>query len=300
MVLKCDVQYRKGDTWSKLTKVGVTGVRKPVVVKREGNSSALNGALNCSIDIFVDLPAEQKGSHLSRNVEVLREIVEESIKTPVTGLENMASDICKKLLIHHEYAQTANVSIRAEYFRESRTPFGRGTLEIYKLLANGTAVRGEGIRKTIGVEVIGMTACPCAQQTVTEMMSCDGKVPVMSHNQRNVCTALLTVNDNIDIEADEVIDLVQGAFSSPTYELLKRDDEGQVVINAHSNPRFVEDVVRNVLEFIVEKYRDLPDDVEITVKSESEESIHKHNAFAERTATLSELRAEYRKGVTRP
>jgi len=298
MALKCDVQYRKGDTWSKLTKVGVTGVRKPVVVKREGVNSALNGALNCSIDIFVDLPAEQKGSHLSRNVEVLSGVVEESIKAPVTGLENVASEMCKKLLVHHEYAQTANVDIKAEYFRESRTPFGRGTLEMYILLASGSALRGGKVRKTIGAEVIGMTACPCAQQTVSEMMSCSDKVPVMSHNQRNVCTAMFSMDDDVDVEADDIIDIVQEAFSSPTYELLKRDDEGQVVINAHNKPRFVEDVVRNVLESIVEKYGKLPDDVEVTVRSESEESIHKHNAFAERTATLSELRAEYRK-VTR-
>ncbi len=299
MALKCDVQYRKGDTWSKLTKVGVTGVRKPVVVKRNGAGSALNGALNCSIDIFVDLPAEQKGSHLSRNVEVLSDIVEESIKVPVTGLENMASGMCKKLLVHHEYARTANVDIRAEYFRESITPNGRGTLEMYRLLASGSAVRGGGIRKTIGVEVIGMTACPCAQQTVSEMLSCAEAVPVMSHNQRNVCTAMFSMDDSVDVEADEIIDLVQGAFSSPTYELLKRDDEGQVVINAHNNPRFVEDVVRKVLESIVEKYDKLPDDVEITVKSESEESIHKHNAFAERTTTLGELREEYKNTLTR-
>ena len=299
MALKCDVQYRKGDTWSKLTKVGVTGVRKPVVVKRKGISSALNGALNCSIDIFVDLPAEQKGSHLSRNVEVLSDVVEESIRVPVSGLENMASGMCKKLLIHHEYAQMANVDIRAEYFRESKTPAGRGTLEMYKLLASGSAVRGDKIRKTIGVEVIGMTACPCAQQTVSEMMDCAGGIAVMSHNQRNVCTAMFRVDDDIDIEADEIIDIVQSAFSSPTYELLKRDDEGQVVINAHNNPRFVEDVVRNVLESVVERYKELPDDAEITVKSESEESIHKHNAFAERTATMGELRAEYKKSITR-
>ncbi|MDR1690378.1 MAG: GTP cyclohydrolase, FolE2/MptA family, partial [Candidatus Methanoplasma sp.] len=83
------------------------------------------------------------------------------------------------------------------------------------------------------------------------------------------------------------------------YELLKRDDEGQVVINAHSNPRFVEDVVRSALESIVERYADLPDDVEVMVKSESEESIHKHNAFAERTATMGELREEYKKRITR-
>jgi GTP cyclohydrolase-4 len=277
-----------------LTKVGVTGVRKPVAVRRKGISNTLNGALNCSIDIFVDLPADQKGSHLSRNVEVLSDVVEESIKAPVTGLENMASDMCKKLLIHHEYAQTANVSIRAEYFRESKTPTGRDTLEIYKLLAGGSVVRGGKVRKTIGVEVIGMTACPCAQQTVTEMLGCGSEVPIMSHNQRNICTALFTMDDDTEIEADEIIDIVQGAFSSPTYELLKRDDEGQVVINAHTNPRFVEDVVRKVLEFVVDRYERLPDNVEITVKSESEESIHKHNAFAERTAVLGELREEYR------
>jgi len=295
MALKCDVQYRKGDTWSKLTKVGVTGVRKPVAVRREGVNNALNGALNCSIDIFVDLPAEQKGSHLSRNVEVLSEIVDESTKVPVTGLENMASDMCKKLLIHHEYAKTASVSISAEYFRESKTPMGRGTLEIYKLLAGCTAVRGKSIRKTIGAEVIGMTACPCAQQTVSEMSGCVNGATIMSHNQRNVCTALFTTDDDIDIEADEIIDIIEGSFSSPTFELLKRDDEGQIVINAHANPKFVEDVVRSVLEAVVEKYVSLPDNVEITVKSESEESIHKHDAFAERTSTLGELREEYSK-----
>lgn len=293
MALKCDVQYGKGDIGFKLTKVGVTGVRKPVIVKREGVNNALNGALNCSIDIFVDLPAKQKGSHLSRNVEVLKEVVDNSIKTPVTGLENMAKDICKKLLVHHEYAQSANVNITAEYFRESKTPLGRETFEIYKLIAGGSVIRGERVRKTIGVEVIGMTACPCAQQTVTEMLDCDTEIPMMSHNQRNVCTTIFTMDEDVDVEADELIDLVKKGFSSPTYELLKRDDEGQVVINAHSNPRFVEDVVRNVLKHLTEGYGRLPDDVEVLVKSESEESIHKHNAFAERTATIGELKEEY-------
>jgi GTP cyclohydrolase-4 len=110
-----------------------------------------------------------------------------------------------------------------------------------------------------------------------------------------VCTALFTSDDDIEIEADEIIDLIEGAFSSPTFELLKRDDEEQIVINAHANPKFVEDVVRSVLEAVVERYVSLPDNVEITVKSESEESIHKHDAFAERTATLGELREEYSK-----
>ncbi|MDR3206403.1 MAG: GTP cyclohydrolase MptA [Candidatus Methanoplasma sp.] len=292
MTLKCDVQYRKGDTGFKLTRVGVKNVHKPILVKREGANGALNGALNCRVSISVDLPAEQKGSHLSRNVEVLTAVLTESIASPVSGLENVAADICRKLLKHHEYAATAEVDIRAEYFRQNRTPFGRETLESYTLLAGGSVVRGEKVRKTIGAEVIGMTACPCAQQTVTEMLSCGPGAPVMSHNQRNVCRTTLTMDEDVDVEADDLIDLIEGAFSSPTYELLKRDDEGQVVINAHTNPRFVEDVVRNVLKALVDKGCGLPDDVGVYVASESEESIHKHNAFAERTATMGGIRKE--------
>jgi len=98
------------------------------------------------------------------------------------------------------------------------------------------------------------------------------------------------MDESINIEADDIINLVENSFSSPTFELLKRDDEAAVVINAHKNPKFVEDVVRDVLKRIVEKYTNLPGNVELTVKSESEESIHKHNAFAERTATMEELR----------
>ncbi len=79
MALKCDLQYGKGDTGYKLTRVGVKGVRKPVLVHREGIDGTLNNALNCSIDIFVDLPAEQKGSHMSRNVEVLNKVVKKSM-----------------------------------------------------------------------------------------------------------------------------------------------------------------------------------------------------------------------------
>ncbi len=292
MALKCDVQYGRGDTGFKLTKVGVTGVRKPVLVKREGKSDKLNGTLNCTIDVFVDLPASQKGSHLSRNVEVLKEVSIASIDKPVTGLENMAVDMCDKLLIHHEYAQNAYVNISADYFCESKTPFGKDTYEIYKLIARAHESRGESVRKTIGVEVVGMTACPCAQQTITEMLNCNTDVPVMSHNQRNVCTLTLTMGRDVNVEADDLINLVHKSFSSPTYELLKRDDEGQVVINAHTNPRFVEDVVRVTLKNLVLQYRELPDDVEIFVKSESEESIHKHNAYAERMAFMGELREE--------
>lgn len=290
--MKCDLQYGKGNASYKLTRVGVRNVRKPVLVRREGIDGTLNNSLNCAIDIFVDLPADQKGSHMSRNVEVLNEVVEESVKKPITGIEDMAADICRKLLVHHEYATTADVSISAEYFRSSKTPMGRDTFEIYTIMAGGHIVRDGPLTKSIGVKVTGMTACPCAQQTVTEMLEYSGDMPVMSHNQRNVVTINVTMPEDVSMEADDLIDIAQESFSSPTFELLKRPDEGQVVINAHRNTRFVEDVVREVLQRFVARYADYPDDVYIDVISNSEESIHKHDAYAERVATLGELRGE--------
>jgi len=292
MTLKCDLQYGRGESEYRLTRVGVKGVRKPILVHRDGINGKLNNTLNCSIDIYVDLPGSQKGSHMSRNVEVLNEIVDDSVKKPITAIEDVAADICRKLLIHHEYAQSGEVSIEAEYFRATKTPLGRDTFESYTLLAGGHIERDGELTKMIGVEVIGMTACPCGQQTVTEMLEIKSEHPVMTHNQRNVCTLMVYMPENVTVEADDLIDLVEASFSSPTFELLKRPDEGQVIINAHSNTKFVEDVVRSVLDNFVNKFKDLPDEVYVDVISDSEESIHKHDAFAEREATLGELRAE--------
>ena len=292
MTLKCDLQYGKGDAEYKLTRVGVKGVRKPIIVQREGTSGKVVHNLNCTFDIYVDLPKDQKGSHMSRNVEVLNEIVADSIKNPIIAVENVAVDILKRLMVHHEYAKEAEVHIEAEYFRESKTPLGRDTFESYTILSGGHIVRDGEITKMIGVEVIGMTACPCGQQTVTEMLDIHSDVPVMTHNQRNVVTLMVYLPEDVDVEANDLIDLVEKSFSSPTFELLKRPDEGQVIINAHSNTKFVEDVVRAVLDNFVKRYADLPDDVYVDVISDSEESIHKHDAYAEREATLGELRQE--------
>jgi parallel beta-helix repeat protein len=89
---------------------------------------------------------------------------------------------------------------------------------------------------------------------------------------------------------NDLIGIVEESFSSPTYEVLKRSDEAKVVVHAHQQPRFVEDVVRTILGKLLERYPKLPDDTLVTVRSESEESIHKHNAFAERITTLGEVR----------
>ncbi|MGB9881568.1 MAG: GTP cyclohydrolase MptA [Methanomassiliicoccales archaeon] len=277
----------------KLTRVGVTGVKKPVTVKRGSKTVTLT----CNFDIFVDLPSSQKGSHLSRNLEVVSEIVDQTIREPVSGLEVLSAQICKLLLERHEYASYSEVHVTADYFLERKTPSGKRTLESYELIAKAVSKRGNGVKKMIGAKVTGMTACPCAMETIRdellggESAGCIG-VPTITHNQRNVTTVMIEVPEEYDVEADDLIDIVERSFSSPTYEILKRSDEAKIVLMAHSNPKFVEDVVREILSQILECYGHLPDDVMVTVRSESEESIHKHNAFAERITTMRELRSD--------
>jgi GTP cyclohydrolase-4 len=290
-----DVQNRRVENGFRLTRVGITGVRKPVVVHRHGEDKHVTAL----IDVFVDLPSTQKGSHMSRNVEIITEMIDESVRRKVTSLEELAGKICKELLDRHEYASYGEVNMAADYFLEKTTDTGRRTLEPFKLIARATARRGNGLMKLIGVEVEGMTACPCAMETVRARVNEENPgiadsvnaLPMITHNQRNRTTLMVEVPEHVEVEADDLIGIVESSLSSPTFGILKRDDEASVVINAHRNPKFVEDVVRDILGKILDKYGQLDDSVHVTVRSESEESIHKHNAFAERITTLGELRA---------
>jgi len=268
----------------------VTGVKKPVTVKR-GNKTTV---ISSRIDVFVDLPSTQKGSHLSRNLEVISEVVEQSVREPVSGLEVLGANICRSLLQKHDYASYAEVNVIGDYFMERVGPDGRRSLEPFTLIAKATNKRGNGLRKLIGVQVVGMTACPCAMEGVrheyAEVMHEMRNIPIITHNQRNVATVLIEVPEEYDVEANDLIEMVEESFSSPTYEILKRKEEAMIVERAHRNPKFVEDVVREILGGLLKRYTELPDEVVVTVRSESEESIHKHNAFAERVTTLGELR----------
>ena len=288
-----DVQNQRIEGGFRLTRVGVTGVRKPVNVERNGRKLTLTA----TFDLFVDLPSEQRGSHMSRNLEVIGEIVDESLERPVSAIEDLAAQITEKLLIKHEYAGCAEAVIRADYFMEKETPGGRKTIEAYRI--EGHAINRKGnLERYIGVEVVGMSACPCAMETLRAMLTekypqfrdCISEIPIITHNQRNIVTIRLQIPEGMSVEAEDLIEIAEKSLSSPTFEVLKRDDEGRVVYEAHVNPKFVEDVVRDALHHILGKYPDFPDETAVTVKSESEESIHKHNAFAERTTTFGELR----------
>ena len=284
-----DVQSSPSQSNFKLTRVGVTGVKKLVNIKRPGKETAI--PLIVKMDLFVDLPASQKGSHMSRNLELVSDIIDVNIQKPVPDLETFCAQTAKLLLKKHDYATFSEVKAEADYFLERTYPSGKRGLEPYKLVAEARAKANGEIKKLIGVRAIGMTACPCAREVIKTIGKYDQKDIPPTHNQRNITTLMIEVpGDDKSVDANDLIDIAEQSFSSPTYGILKRREEGQLVFDAHKNPKFVEDVVRDILSAILKKYKNLPDDVMVVVRSESEESIHKHNALAERVTTLGELR----------
>lgn len=273
----------------KLTRVGVTGVKKLIRIQRPGMKEPIS--LVVKMDLFVDLPAYQKGSHMSRNLELVTEIIDKNISTPEKDLETFCAKTAKLLLKKHEYATRSEIQAEADYFLERTYPSGKKGLEPYKLVGEARAKNNGELRKLIGIKAIGMTACPCAMEIIRTIGKYhDGDVPP-THNQRNITTVMIEVpSDDHSVDANDLIDIAEHAFSSPTYSILKRREEGQLVYEAHKNPKFVEDVVRDILSSILKKYQHLPDDTIVVVRSESEESIHKHNAYAERMTSLGELK----------
>ena len=283
-----DVQSRLSPSNFKITRVGVTGVKKLVHIKRPNKDSII--PLVVTMDLFVDLPASQKGSHMSRNLELVSEIIDHNLQKPVSDLESFCAKTAKLLLKKHDYATFSEIKAEADYFLDVTYPDGKKGSEPCKLVAEARAKSNGEIKKLIGVKVIGMTACPCAMEVVRKLRDL-GNAPVPTHNQRNIGTLMIEVPRDVhSVDADDLIGIVEQSFSSPTYSILKRKEEAELVLKAHEKPKFVEDVVRDMLSAVLNKYKDLADDVIVIARSESEESIHKHNAFAERVTTLGELR----------
>ncbi len=285
-----DVQAMAAPRPYALSRVGVRGVRKPVTIQRPGQDPS---GVVATFDLFVDLPPEQKGTHMSRNLEALADVLDEEITRESRSLENLCRRVALRLLERHEYAQDAIVAASADYFLTQQNPGGKPTIEHYGLLAECQAIRDGPVTRKVGVEVVGMSACPCAMETARHKFAEAGTpatedIPFITHNQRNRVILRIDVPEGDDIEAADLVALCEEALSAPTYELLKRGDEGDLVIEAHHNPRFVEDVVREALHMAKERYAGLGN-LEVFVSSEAEESIHKHNAYAERTVRLGDL-----------
>ncbi len=292
----------------KLTRVGVTGVKKLLQMERQNKRPII---LLPTFDAFVDLPNDQKGVHMSRNPEAISEVLETVAEDSGVDIESLCAKIVDKMMTKHEYAKRVEISMTTDFMFMRESPVTKkSSQEMAKLKAKAIGLRDENgdvtIRKSIGAEVIGMTVCPCAQESVRESdknkllefldeettQKVLDTVTFASHNQRGVGTLFIEVPEDKIVKAEDLIDIIETSMSSPVRELLKRPDENATVMNAHRKPVFVEDCVRNMMEMIANKYSDFPDDTLITSRQENQESIHRHNAFAEKVTTLRELKAE--------
>ncbi|MCL2157683.1 MAG: GTP cyclohydrolase MptA [Methanobrevibacter sp.] len=290
-----------------LTRVGVTGVKKLLKIERGQKRPII---LIPTFDAFVDLPSNQRGIHMSRSPEAISEVVEEVVATTSIEVESLCAEIVNIMMSKHKYAKMAEVKMTSDFMFIKNSPVTKNkTQEMTKIIANAIGYRENNevkIRKSIGAEVVGMTVCPCAQESVMESdkrklleflneettQKVLDTVTFASHNQRGIGTILIEVPENQTVRGEDIIKIIEDSMSSPVCELLKRPDENAVVLNAHKKPAFVEDCVRNMLEKIIQNYSHLPDDTLVTVRQVNEESIHRHNAFAEKIATMGELKVE--------
>jgi GTP cyclohydrolase I/GTP cyclohydrolase-4 len=300
-----DVQASAPAVHVSLSRVGVTNVEKVIRIGPPGAEQLYYAKLDC----FVDLGPKQKGAHMSRFEEVVNDVIGDVVLGE-SGFksEELAQHVAERVRERQD-AFRAEVTIAARYPEHSPAPVsGIPTQEIYTLL--GSAVASErGTRRMVGVAAQGMTACPCAQQLVAgrshERLAADGftdaeigrileAVPVATHNQRGLGTLRLGLPEDchIDVDAADLLAIVEDSMSSEIYELMKRADEAAVVEKAHRRPRFVEDCVREAIRGAIERFGGLGDDAFLSSRQENLETIHQHNVVAERFGLLGELRRE--------
>lgn len=303
-----DVQSTCPDVRINLTRVGVKNVKKLVEVMRPNKRPMI---FISNFDVFVDLPGSLKGANLSRNFEVIDEVLQQAIDGEVSEIEELCSVVARKLLDRHEYADRTEVQMRSQFMVKRETPVSKTSChEVVKVHARAIAQRTFHeplIRKSIGAEVTGMTACPCAQNIMQEHAShvltrlgiedetiekFFAEVPMATHNQRGRGFLCIETDDEEHVDLETIITILKDSMSARTYELLKRGDESFVVMAAHKNPRFVEDCVREMAKRVLAAFEYLPGDSRITIRQTNEESIHQHDAYAERKATLAELVVE--------
>src|SRR5215203_2098297 len=302
-----DVQSEIPATRVSLSRVGVTGVEKIIRVCGSQNGAAPEDAslYHADLECFVDLNPEQAGVHMSRFEEVVNEAIDTVVLGEALRAEGLAAHIAERVR-ERQGGLRAEVRIAARYPETVPAPVsGLPTQELYTLF--GTAVSSErGTRTLTGVEAQGMTACPCAQGLVEDgaraRLAEQGfdpedidrivdSVPIATHNQRGIGTLYIGVPEDTDadIDARQLLRIVESSMSSEIYELMKRSDERAVVEKAHANPRFVEDCVREMIRQVTAIFPDLRDGTFVQARQENLETIHRHNVIAERYGLLAEI-----------
>ena len=248
-----DKQSERDHRELRIDKVGVRGLRFPIQV-RDLKRKVQNTV--ATIGMFVDLPKEFKGTHMSRFVEVL------NAHGNVIHVENI-TDILHELQAKLKSA-TSHLEIEFPYFMSKKSPVSQRESLMDYVARFDAAACGKEIDFVLTVKVNVTTLCPCSKAIAK----------YGAHNQRGEVTVALRSKDVVWIE--EVIAMIEASASSELYALLKRSDEKMVTERAYENPVFVEDLVRNVAQ-------KLNADKRVTwYKAEAEnfESIHNHNAYA--------------------
>jgi GTP cyclohydrolase I/GTP cyclohydrolase-4 len=299
-----DLQASEPEIQLSLSRAGVTGVQKAIRIRR-GEAETLMAA---EIECTVDLDAGQKGVHMSR----FPELFDEAIDTVVLGegllIEVLAEHIARHI-VERQQALRAETRIIARWPMRRETPVSRLPTQEMVSLIGIAAARPDRARRVVGVEATGINACPCAQglvrgraaERLLEAGFDDGDVerilrlvPLATHNQRGRGT--LYVGTSADLDAEQLIGIVERSMSAPVFELLKRPDELFVVEHAHLQPRFVEDSVRVALKETLDTFPALEDDDFLLSRQVNLETIHDHDVIAERWAAVGELRAELATG----
>jgi GTP cyclohydrolase-4 len=300
-----DIQLLRPQFPIELSRVGATGIRKFVQVTRERERPII---LISTFDVFVDLPSYLKGVSLSRNFEVIDEVLENLTAEPIRNIEELVIKIAESMLERHEYATKAEVSMSSEFIRRKRTPVSlQRTQEIVKIFSDAMISRDGKKVVFVGSEVGGITVCPCAQELARtraaerllktgfrheDIQKILDIVPIASHNQRGKAMIRVQVTEDFRVSITKLIEIARSGMSEENFEILKREDELEVIERAHRNPMFVEDSVRKMAFEFLRAYPNAPDDMLIFLRQENEESIHQHNVVAERVAKIGELRKE--------
>jgi GTP cyclohydrolase I len=248
-----DIQNQKDERNIDIQKVGVKGLKYPIIVLDRAHGTQ---PVNATINMYVNLLHRFKGTHMSRFVEVLNEIREQvNIRTFHSILEKI------RVKLH---AESAHIEIEFPYFIEKTAPrSGAKSLMEYHCQFLGTC-NGDGMDFVVGMIVPVTTVCPCSRE-----ISRSG-----AHNQRSIVTVRVRFRKFFWIE--DVIRMIEDSSSGEVYSLLKRVDEKFVTEKGYDNPMFVEDVVRNVAIRLSED----PNFTWYNVEAENFESIHNHSAYA--------------------
>ena len=236
-----------------IDQVGIKGIRHPVVVKdRSGREQHTVANFN----MYVGLPEDFKGTHMSRFVEILNdheyEITVESFKRMINEMSDLLN------------AESGIIEMSFPYFVSKAAPVsGVKSLMDYDVSFIGQLDKGKA-NVLVKVLVPVTSLCPCSKK-----ISDYG-----AHNQRSHVTVCVKTRGFVWIE--ELIDYVESIASCQLYGLLKRPDEKYVTEQAYNNPKFVEDIVRDVAVL----FNDDDRIAAYTVESENFESIHNHSAYA--------------------